>query len=82
MGDPHPDGGPAHERDTRRTVRTVLGAVLLVIVVALVVDNRDDTRIGYVFGDVRIPLALVIVLSLLVGAAVGWLFGRRGSHDE
>jgi uncharacterized integral membrane protein len=56
--------------------------VLLVIVVALVVDNRDDVRIGYVFGDVRIPLALVIVLSLLVGVAVGWLFGRRGRRDE
>ncbi|HEY3671257.1 MAG TPA: LapA family protein [Acidimicrobiia bacterium] len=82
MTDAHSEGRPPHERDTRRTVRTVLGVVLLVIVVALVVDNRDDVRIGYVFGDVRIPLALVIVLSLLVGVAVGWLFGRRGRRDE
>jgi uncharacterized integral membrane protein len=82
MADAHPEGRPARERDTRRTVRTVLGVVLLVVVVALVVDNRNDVRVGYVFGDLRMPIALVIVLSLLVGAAVGWLFGRRGRREE
>jgi uncharacterized integral membrane protein len=82
MTDAHSEGRPTRERDTRRTVRTVLGVVLLVVVVALVVDNRSEIRVGYVFGDVRMPIALVIVLSLLVGAATGWLFGRRGRREE
>jgi hypothetical protein len=57
---------PTAKRSGLHTVRVVVGIVLLVVLVALVVDNTDDT-IGYVFGDV---------------ALLGWVIlhrpGRRG----
>jgi uncharacterized integral membrane protein len=63
--------------DRTRTVRVVIGMLLLVVLVAVVVDNKDDTRVGYVFGDFEAPLFVVVILAAIIGALVGWLFLHR-----
>jgi uncharacterized integral membrane protein len=76
-----------HPEERRRgsathTARLVLGAILLVVVVAIVIDNRHDTTVGYVFGDVRAPLVVVLLGAAVVGALVGWLLLHRPHHER
>lgn len=60
------------------TPRRVAAAVLVVVVVAFVLDNREEVPVGYVFGERSTPLIVVLVAVFLAGLAVGWLSGRRG----
>lgn len=60
------------------TPQRVAVVVLIVLMVAFVLDNTDDVRIGYVVGDSDIPLIIVLVAVFVAGIAVGWLSGRRG----
>ena len=83
VNDQHGDTATVHERNSRaRTARAVLGVILLVILVALVADNRSNVRVGWVIGDGEMPLAVVLTIAALAGAAIGWLLlhrpGRRG----
>jgi uncharacterized integral membrane protein len=77
---------PSDASGTHRSVlqgaRLVLGLIILVAAVAIVVDNRQTTRVGYVFGDVRAPLVVVLLLSAAAGALIGWLLSHRPSHQE
>jgi uncharacterized integral membrane protein len=82
MADPHVDRDQAMQRGARG-VRTVVAVIILVVLVALVVDNRDDTSVGYVFGDVETPLFVVVLAATLLGALLGWVVShwRRRHHD-
>lgn len=73
----------SERRSPAQTARIVFGVILLAVSVAVIVDNRRDTRIGYVFGDVTAPLILVLVVTAVVGAAIGWLLLHRpGRRDR
>jgi len=54
--------------DNRTKIRLAAGLVLLVLLVAFVLDNTDDVRIGFVVGDSEIPLIIVLVAVALIGA--------------
>jgi uncharacterized integral membrane protein len=75
-----------NDRGSRRsplqTARLVLGLLLLVVVAAIVVDNRRSTRLGYVFGDVRVPLVVALLGAAVLGALVGWLLLHRVRQDS
>jgi uncharacterized integral membrane protein len=75
--DQHPVVRSPERRPPGQTARIVVGVVLLAAAVAVIVDNRRDTRIGYVFGDVTAPLILVLIVTAVVGAAIGWLLLHR-----
>jgi uncharacterized integral membrane protein len=64
---------PTTPRGGLQTLRVVVGVVLLVVLVAVVVDNKDDTRIGYVFGDVEAPLFVVVIVAAVLGALLAWV---------
>lgn len=68
-----------HRRDTRRIVRLVAIVLIAGALVAVALDNREDVRIGYVFGDASGPIWLVITLAGLAGVVIGWLLAHR-SH--
>jgi uncharacterized integral membrane protein len=74
-------------RDRTGTSRThwgriALAVVLIVVIAAVAIDNRDDTRIGYVFGDVNAPLFVVLIAAAVVGAIVGWLLLHRPHRHQ
>ncbi len=56
----------------------LLGFVLLIVVVvfglSFAVLNAEPVSLNYYFGYRDIPLSLVVVLSLAVGAVIGILF--------
>jgi uncharacterized integral membrane protein len=59
---------PAHRG---RTAELILGAVLLVAVVALIVANRRTVHVSWVFGSTDQALIWI----LLATALLGWLLG-------
>jgi hypothetical protein len=60
---------PARDGAPRRRIspRAVLAAVLLVLLVAFVLDNTREVRVGYVIGDATMPLIIVLVVTAVVG---------------
>ncbi len=62
--------------------RLVLGLVLLAAVVAFALDNRDDVRVGWVFGDVEASLAVVLLMTAVAGACIGWLVLHLPRRDR
>lgn len=71
----------ARGQDLGRQVRLIAAVVLVLVTVALVLDNRGDVRLGWVFGDTTTPLALVIAITFVLGLAVGWLGSHRRRRD-
>jgi uncharacterized integral membrane protein len=78
---------PAGRRDEGRTSRRnrltgrqigaiVLGAVILIFAIA----NTQEATIDFVFGDVTMPLFVVIAVIGLIGFGAGWLV--RGRRDK
>lgn len=66
-----------HRRDVAKLIRWILIAAIVVVVVLVAMDNRDDVPVGYVIGDVQAPMWIVIVLAAIAGMFIGWLIRHR-----
>jgi uncharacterized integral membrane protein len=58
------------ERDRSTTVRLVVGAILVVVLLALIFDNTEKVELGYVFGDVEVAAWVLVLISAALGAAI------------
>jgi uncharacterized integral membrane protein len=45
--------------------------------IAFAVANLDEVKVNWLLGNWRTPLIVVIALSMVVGAALGFLVSRR-----
>lgn len=63
---------------TRRRLnpRIIAAVVLLALVVVLVLQNTEPVETRFLFATVSMPRALLLVLTLLVGFALGLLAAR------
>ena len=63
-------------------VRLVLAVVLLAALALFVGQNTDDVAVDWLVFDLTLPLWLLLVLTAVVGAALGevagWALRRRG----
>lgn len=60
-----------------RTIKT-WGTLLLVLVLLIVVlQNTDPVRTLILFFPVDMPLALLLVITILVGVTIGFALGAR-----
>jgi uncharacterized integral membrane protein len=59
--------------ETRQIAALVLAAVGIVFAAV----NLDEVKVDWVVANWRTPLIVVIALSMLVGAALGFLVARR-----
>jgi uncharacterized membrane protein YciS (DUF1049 family) len=57
-------------------------AAIVVVTVALVADNRQRVAVGYVFGESRVSLVVLIVVTWILGIAIGWLGARARRRDD
>lgn len=65
------------KRSRKETVRLV-GAVSVSALVALfAVLNLDEISVNWIVGTAETPLIVVIAISVLIGAALGYLLSRR-----
>jgi uncharacterized integral membrane protein len=65
------------ERSRRQRARLVAGVVLGGLGVAFALANLDEVEVNWIVGNWDTPLIIVIAISILVGAALGYLVARR-----
>lgn len=62
-------------------VRVIGAALVAVALIAFIGQNRDDTKVEWLFLDGTLPKWLLIVVAAVLGAALsevlGWLIRRR-----
>ncbi len=67
-------------RDNREIARIVGLALTVIVLLALLLDNGQSVRIGYVVGSVRAPLIGVLAITAVLGALLDrlllWRTGR------
>jgi uncharacterized integral membrane protein len=63
--------------DLARVVRLVVVAAIVAALILVGFDNRDDVRVGYVFGDAEAPIWIVLVAAGVAGVIIGWLLRHR-----
>lgn len=71
-----------HRRDIARLVRFAFALAVVAMIVLLALDNRDDARIGYLWGDATFPLWAVIVASAVGGVLIGGLLRFRSRQHR
>lgn len=64
-------------RDVTRGLRFFVVAALVAAIVIVAFDNRNDVRLGYVFGDAEAPVWIVLVAAGAAGVMIGWLLQHR-----
>jgi len=64
-------------RSITEIFRAIVVVALLVGLVLVALDNRDEVRVGYVFGDASAPIWIVLVASAIAGVVIGWLIRHR-----
>ncbi len=69
--------GSVHRHDAMVFVRWVLIAAIVVGLVLVAMDNRDDVRVGYAVGDAEAPIWIVIIAAAVAGVFIGWLVRHR-----
>jgi uncharacterized integral membrane protein len=69
--------GAVHRRDAMRLIRWVFIAAIVVALVLVAMDNRNDVRVGYAVGDTDAPIWIVIIAAAVAGVFIGWLIRHR-----
>ena len=57
--------------------RQIAALVLAGLGIAFAALNVDEVKVNWILGNWRTPLIIVIALSMVVGAALGFLVARR-----
>jgi uncharacterized integral membrane protein len=74
------DGRPP-ARGRREQARLVAALGLGGLAAAFAVLNVDEVDVNWILGTWSTPLIIVIALSILTGAGLGFLVGRRREGD-
>jgi uncharacterized integral membrane protein len=64
---------PSRPRSTWTTVRYIITAVIVVLLIIFIVDNYNNVRVHFVFWSVTIQLAWALVIAAILGLVAGWL---------
>lgn len=67
--------------DRMVTPYRVVAAIIVILLIAFVVDNTNNVRVGFVFFHSEVALIWVLVITALLGLAVGVLLGRRSRRS-
>jgi uncharacterized integral membrane protein len=78
---PEPADRRKPARPRREQARTVAAFGLGGLGALFAILNIDEVDVNWVLGTWSTPLIIVIALSILVGAALGYLVGRRRGGD-
>lgn len=77
MTDIEPTGERKPKRSGREETRVAVAVVLAGLGTAFALLNLGHAKINYVFGSGHPRVLFVIIACLLIGAAIGWIAGRR-----
>lgn len=74
-----PDHGAASAVSKRDRARTIAVGILVALAAIFALVNLDEVQVHFLFGSAEMPLIIVIVGCLLIGAAIGAFLTRRGA---
>lgn len=69
--------GAVHRRDFALLIRWLFIAAIVVALVLVAMDNRDDVRVGYAVGEAKGPIWIVMLAAAAAGVVIGWLVRHR-----
>lgn len=67
-------------RSRREQGRTVALVVLAVLIAVFAVLNLEEVSVNWIVGSGRVPLIVVIVVSLIVGILITYVAERRAGR--
>jgi uncharacterized integral membrane protein len=73
--------GRTPARGRREQARTVAAVGLGGLAAAFAVLNVEEVEVNWILGTWSTPLIIVIAVSLLIGAALGFFVARRRGGD-
>ena len=76
MNDARPKPGD-RGRDPREVARLVGALVLLGLLIAFVIDNTRDVKVGFVLFDHNTRMIYVLIVTAVVGVLLDRLWQRR-----
>lgn len=62
---------------TKKNLRIAIGAVLTTLLIVVLVQNSTAVTLRLVTWRLEMPLFIVVLLSALIGLAIGWLLKAR-----
>ena len=68
---------PAAKRSRKESARLVAVATVSALVALFAVLNLDEVEVNWIIGTFDTPLIVVIAVSVLLGAALGYVAARR-----
>jgi uncharacterized integral membrane protein len=83
--DTHPAGDREY-RDRGSRVGLIIALIVAIAAVIFVLQNSDETDVEFLFLNTTVPLSVVIVVSMVLGAVLGSFLGytrrRRRLRDD
>ena len=64
-----------------RTIRIVIAALIVAVIIAVAIDNNESVEVGYVIGETEAPVWVVLVAAGIAGVVIGWLIKHRPTRD-
>jgi uncharacterized integral membrane protein len=68
------------------SIGLIIAGVVAVAAVIFIFQNSDETEMEFLLFNGTVPLSLVIVISMSLGAILGWIVGfmrrRRNRRDD
>jgi uncharacterized integral membrane protein len=81
-----PASGDREYKDRGSRIGLIITAMIAVAAVIFVLQNSDETPVEFLFLDATVPLSVVIVISMALGAVLGSFLGytrrRRKRRDD
>jgi uncharacterized integral membrane protein len=72
-----PGREPAKSSSRKENTRLVVVAAVSAIAALFAVLNLDEVEVNWIIGTWDTPLIIVVALSMVLGAGLGFLVGRR-----
>lgn len=69
-------------RSRKESARLVVAAGLCALAALFAVLNFNEVEVNWIIGTWNTPLIVVIALSIVVGAGLGYLVGRRRASSK
>lgn len=80
---PQPSDSSPRQKPARRiSPRHVVAAVLLVLVVIFVLENRKKVKVRLIVPEVDQPLWITLLIAAVLGALIAALLRRRRQHKN
>ena len=63
-------------RNVMKLVKVVIIVAFLVLLIVFVWENRKETQVDLIFGEVTMPLSVLILALFIIGLAIGFVLGK------